>query len=324
MPLPKMNDKRVMLLKKGKTGSGPVVYWMQRDQRVKDNWALVHAYNRAVHEGVPLVVIFCLVPTFMEAAVRQYGFMLKGLKQVEKDLKGLNIPFYLLAGNPAEEIPKSIGKLKAAELITDFNPLKTARNWKKHVAEKISIPFYQVDAHNIVPCWAASDKTEFAAHTLRPKIHKALPEFLDDFPKLKKMKRPDLQFPDFVSLQVIKTLKINFDVEEVDWLESGEAAAHKTLQKFISKKLDAYNKMRNDPNAGALSNLSPYLHFGQIAAQRIALEVQKSEAADEAKKAYLEELIVRRELSDNFCFFNKKYDSFEGFHQWAKKTLNEH
>jgi deoxyribodipyrimidine photo-lyase len=324
MPLPKMNDKRVMLLQKGKKGSGPVVYWMQRDQRVKDNWAFVHAYNRAVHEGVPLVVIFCLVPNFLEAAIRQYGFMFKGLKQVEKDFKELNIPFYLLAGKPAEEIPEFIGKLKAVELIADFNPLKTARNWKKHVAEKINISFYQVDAHNIVPCWAASDKTEFAAHTLRPKIHKALPEFLDGFPKLKKMKRPDIQFPDFIPAQLIETLKINVDVEEVDWLESGEAAAKKTLQKFISKKLDAYNKMRNDPNAEALSNLSPYLHFGQIAAQRIALEVQKSDASDESKEAYLEELIVRRELADNFCFFNKKYDSFEGFHQWAKKTLNDH
>ncbi len=321
---PGMNDKRVMRLQKGKKGSGPVVYWMQRDQRVKDNWALVHAYNRAVHEGVPLVVIFCLVPNFSEAAIRQYGFMLKGLKQVEKDFKRLNIPFYLLTGEPTEEIPKSTGKLKAAELITDFNPLKTARNWKKQVAQKIDIPFYQVDAHNIVPCWVASDKTEFAAHTLRPKIHKALPDFLDGFPKLKKMKRPGLKFKDFVSGQVIKTLEINFDVEKVDWLEAGEAAAHQTLQKFISQKIEAYNEMRNDPNAGALSNLSPYLHFGQIAAQRIALEVQNSDAADKTKQAYLEELIVRKELSDNFCFFNKKYDSFDGFHQWAKKTLNDH
>jgi deoxyribodipyrimidine photo-lyase len=38
----------------------------------------------------------------------------------------------------------------------------------------------------------------------------------------------------------------------------------------------------------------------------------------------LEELIVRKELSDNYCFFNTNYDSFNGFHDWAKETLNKH
>lgn len=73
-----------------------------------------------------------------------------------------------------------------------------------------------------------------------------------------------------------------------------------------------------------MSNLSSYLHFGQISAQRVALEVQPFIEYAESQKSFLEELIVRRELSDNFCFYNKYYDSFEGFPNWAKKTLNEH
>ena len=66
------------------------------------------------------------------------------------------------------------------------------------------------------------------------------------------------------------------------------------------------------------SGLSPYLHFGQIAAQRVALEVMGSASPTDARKAFLEELIVRRELSDNFCFYNPLYDRLDGFPAWAR------
>jgi deoxyribodipyrimidine photo-lyase len=96
------------------------------------------------------------------------------------------------------------------------------------------------------------------------------------------------------------------------------------LGQFIAERLPGYDTDRNDPNRSGQSGLSPYLHFGQISAQRVALEVRKADARPEAKAAFLEELIVRRELSDNFCFYNPAYDSFEGFHSWAKATLNAH
>jgi deoxyribodipyrimidine photo-lyase len=37
-----------------------------------------------------------------------------------------------------------------------------------------------------------------------------------------------------------------------------------------------------------------------------------------------EEIFVRKELAENFCHFNKNYDKFDGFRDWAKTTLNEH
>ncbi|MDZ7766085.1 MAG: hypothetical protein U5K00_16975 [Melioribacteraceae bacterium] len=120
------------------------------------------------------------------------------------------------------------------------------------------------------------------------------------------------------------SLKINFDVKEVDWIKPGENNARKMLDSFFEERLSDYNEKRNDPNENVLSNLSPYLHFGQISAQRIAMETSSRKHSVETKDAFLEELIVRRELSDNFCFYNKDYDSFDGFPEWAKKTLNEH
>jgi deoxyribodipyrimidine photo-lyase len=113
-------------------------------------------------------------------------------------------------------------------------------------------------------------------------------------------------------------------VNVVGWRKPGEKAAQSALYGFVEEKLGGYDRDRNNPNKTGQSDLSPYLHFGHISAQRIALEVIKEKAASESRDAFLEELIVRRELSDNFCFYNDHYDSVEGFPEWAKKTLDQH
>jgi len=177
-----INSKRVRLLQKGNDTKGPIVYWMSRDQRAHDNWALLFAQELALKNNKPLAVIFNLIPNFLEATIRQYGFMLKGLQEVESELYRYNIPFFLTSGKPEIEIPKTLKNINASTLISDFDPLKIKRMWKRDVAKNISIPFYEVDAHNIVPCLYVSDKIEFAAYTIRPKIHKALIELMDEFP----------------------------------------------------------------------------------------------------------------------------------------------
>jgi deoxyribodipyrimidine photo-lyase len=319
-----INEKRVRLLQKGNETNGPIVYWMSRDQRVHDNWALLFAHKLAIENKRSLVVLFNLVPDFLEATIRQYGFMLKGLKEVELELKKYNIPFILTSGKPEDEIPNRLKSLNASILVSDFDPLKIKRKWKRDVAKKITIPFYEVDSHNIVPCLYVSNKLEFAAYTIRPKIHKALIEFIDEFPPLKKLNKSEITVDKIDWNKVEKLLKINFGVKEVGCIKPGEIEAEKTFHHFLKNKFENYHEFRNDPTKDYQSNLSPYLHFGQISAQRIVLETGKFDGNPESKKVFLEELIVRRELSDNFCYYNKNYDSFEGFHDWAKTSLNEH
>jgi deoxyribodipyrimidine photo-lyase len=321
-----VNRKRVRILKEADKKTGPIVYWMSRDQRVRDNWALLFAQELALQEDVPLAVAFCLAPTFLGATMRHYGFMLSGLHEVEKNLAEKNIPFFLLPGLPPSEIPRFVRKNSGVgTLVTDFDPLRIKRKWKEAVAQNIDIPFYEVDARNTVPCWIASPKQEYGAYTLRPKIKRALPEFLEDFPGLGKHTISWKGKPGKIGWgEVEKSLRVDRAVSEVDWIEPGENAAHKVMREFIKKKLGLYNGERNDPTKDAQSNLSPYLHFGHISAQRIALEVRNSVADEESREAFLEELIVRRELSDNFCFHNNDYDNFEGFPDWAKKTLHDH
>lgn len=319
-----INPKRIRILQEGKLKNGPVIYWMQRDQRVHDNWALLYAQDLAIKNNVPLLIVFNLVTEFLEATIRQYGFMLKGLEEVESGLKKYKIPFYLLTGDAGKTIPSFIIETGAGILVTDFNPLKIVRRWKKSVAQNIDIPFHEVDAHNIVPCLIASNKVEFGAYTIRPKINRLLPEFLDEFPEVRKMKPGGINSSAIDWKKLSKYLNINFTVAEVDWLKPGEKGAQRTLDDFIRNKFVFYNDSRNDPNSDTTSNLSPYFHFGHISPQRAALILQPLTEHFESQKSFLEEMIVRRELSDNFCYYNTKYDSFDGFPEWAKESLDRH
>ncbi|MGD2294726.1 MAG: deoxyribodipyrimidine photo-lyase [Candidatus Aminicenantes bacterium] len=321
-----MKTERVRILKKAKEKPGPVVYWMSRDQRAHDNWALLFAQHIALKKKVSLGVAFCLIPQFLRATIRQYGFMLQGLRETEKNLEAKSIPFFLLTGSPEEEIARFVSQHGVSALVTDFDPLRLKKVWKKDVLNKIDIPVYEVDAHNIIPCWIASPKQEYAAYTFRPKVKRLLSEFVDDLPNLRKHPFYGWKEKDMLTdwSRVKRSLKIDRKVFEVDWIKPGEKEAKQMLNNFIQHKLSGYGAKRNDPAQDGQSNLSPYLHFGHISAQRVAHEIQKRNPNASGKRAFLEELIVRRELADNFCFYNEFYDDFRGFPDWAKKTLDEH
>ena len=131
-----INRARVRPLNEARPGPGPVVYWMSRDQRVRDNWALLYAQELALSLGQPLGVVFCLAPAFLGATLRQYGFMLKGLEEVAGDLADLNLPFFLLTGEPARELPGFVAHHRVGAVVSDFSPLRLVRGWKTAVAAR--------------------------------------------------------------------------------------------------------------------------------------------------------------------------------------------
>lgn len=315
---------RIRLLNKASPGKGPVVYWMSRDQRSRDNWALLFALQLAEEHRKDMMVVFTLSPSFPEANIRHYAFMLKGLHETGKHLSGYNIPFMVIPGNPPDTIKQLISEMKISYLVTDFDPLKIKRAWKKNVCDATDITVFEVDAHNIVPCFQVSSKQEFGAYTIRPKIHRLLNEYMVEFPEIKSRQGTSYQKQATGQSWLENTNKYDQSVPEVNWILPGEMKAHEQMEIFLSDRLPSYNSDRNDPNLNALSDLSPYLHFGQISAQRIALEILKRFSRGENADAFLEELIVRRELSDNYCLFNPDYDNFSGIPAWASKTLNEH
>ena len=320
-----VKSERIYNIKTGVKQEGTIAYWMSRDQRMNDNWALLFALELSLKFKQPLAVVFCLAGNFPGATLRHYDFMLKGLQEVETGLKQKNIPFYLLQGNPSQILTDFITEYNVAHLVTDFDPIRIKRQWKEELISKTNIIIYEVDAHNIVPCLAASPKLEFGAYTIRPKIKKLLPHFIDEFPPLENQENQEVfKFKDTDWISAHTFPNPDPAVPPVKWLQPGEKAALNILNIFLNQKLEKYSDKRNDPNEDASSNLSPYLHFGHISAQRVALEIMKNLPGNASTESFLEELIIRRELSDNYCFHNPDYDRFGGFPEWARKTLNEH
>ncbi len=320
-----MNENRIRLLQKGISLIGPIVYWMSRDQRLKDNWALNFAIELSQKHQQPIVIIFNLTDDFPVATLRAYSFMLEGLQEQQELANKLNIQFIIKIGKPEINIPSFVHQISASNLISDFDPLKIKRFWKREIAKKINIPFWEVDAHNIIPAFYVSQKQEYGSYTLRPKINKNLMIFLDEFPELEKQKNSlDLNEEAIQPDKILEGLNIDRTVPIVSEFIAGEIYAEQILFDFIENKLSRYNKFRNNPNYNVQSSLSPYLHFGQISAQKIVMELYKRNLNDENAKAFLEEIVVRRELSDNYCYYNQNYDNFQGFPIWSQHTLNEH
>ena len=308
---------------------------MWRDKRVQDNWALLYAQKIALERNVPLHVVCCVPPSFGEMTIRHFTFMLEGLKEVAEECALLNITFHLLAGSPPDLLsPQFLSSLQVGLLVADFSPLRQHRAWLEQILaslkEEGEVSVHQVDAHNVVPVLVTSDKQEYAARTIRPKITKKLSEYLTEFPPV--IEQPvayqgKVAAPD--TLAVYETLTVDregWGVETVQQLFTpGTTAALENLKQFVEARLKQYNSSRNDPNVEALSNLSPWVNMGQISMQRAVLYVkQHGKKYSESVAAFVEEAVIRKELSDNFCYFNKNYDSVAGATDWAQKTLNEH
>ena len=316
---------RLHHLHHGQHGPGPVLYWMSREQRCHDNWGLLYAQEQALIHQRPLLVIFCLDLAYPAANRRHFSFLLHGLQQVEEQLQQLAIPFFLLQGEPVSSLLHLSSQTRPLLLVTDFDPLRLKRQWQEELAQQAHFPIMEVDGHNIVPCRLASSKREYGAYTLRPKLRLLLEEFLIEPPALQPHpfawtgETPPPWQPDDLLNQVSDQ-----SVREVQWLTPGPQAGLAMLNSFCCHKLDTYDQQRNNPCLDGQSNLSPYLHFGQLSAQRVAWQVEQQRCRPEAKADFLEELIVRRELSDNFCHYEPHYDQFSAFPAWAQQSLNEH
>ena len=214
----------------------------------------------------------------------------------------------------------------ASLVVSDRGYLKIQKAWRNYAAEHMDCPLIQVESDVVVPVEETSPKEEYAAATIRPKIHRKLEQFLVPLKETKPVADSlSLTFDSFKVEDVDKALselQIDKTVKKVNYLRGGTEEARKHLDVFIDEKLEHYAELRNDPTLDYLSLMSPYLHFGQISPLFIALSVSRTRSS--GKEAYLEELIVRRELSMNFVFYNERYDSFESIPNWARKSLKAH
>ncbi|MFO7653725.1 MAG: deoxyribodipyrimidine photo-lyase [Candidatus Krumholzibacteriia bacterium] len=325
MPSP-VHPDRVRPLNAAAPGPGPVLYWMRRDQRARDNDALRRAWELAAEQGAPLGVCFALGPDCLGVSRRHDRFLLNGLAGCARELAGQGIPFFLLTGDPGAEVPALAARVGAGAVVADYSPLRPIRRWSEAAAHRLDVLCEEVDAHNVVPVWRASDRREYAARTLRPKLRRLLPAFLTE-PVGAPLPAPApwpaaAAAPDPGAVSSVS--RAAADGRDHDVFPPGEGPAGAALAAFLRERLEGYDRGRNDAAWQGQSDLSPYLRFGQLAPRRAAWEAQRAAAPAADRDAFLEELIVRRELADNFCHHEPRYDTWEALPEWGRRTLDEH
>lgn len=305
-------------------GGSYVLYWMQAAQRVRYNHALEFAVRKGNELKQPVVVVFCVVNSYPEANARHYHFMLEGLREVREQLADRGIGMVVRVGEPEAIVPILAGK--ASLVVVDGGQLRVQRKWRRDVAQRVDCTMFEVETNLVVPVQEASWKEEFSAGTFRPRITKKLDYYLVGLRhhgvkhSSMSLESDGLDMSD--TGKVVRELGVDSSVPAVKDFKGGTGQAERLLRRFIRTQLNRYPESSNDPAADCVSDMSPYLHFGQISPLYIALQIIKAGGA--GKDAYLEQLIVRRELSHNFVFYSRDYDKFKCLPAWAVRTLNFH
>jgi deoxyribodipyrimidine photo-lyase len=303
---------------------------MQRAERGIDNHALDVAVHMANELGLPLVVFFSGINNFPYANLRHYCFLNQGLRDVEEDLAERGIGFVMRRA-PHEDHLQFFHDVGAAMVIGDENPMREPERWRTLISKRLTIPFWTVDADVIVPS-RMLEKAQFAARTIRPRLKRLLPDFMQPYenPKAaKSWQRPKGLLVDDVQLDMTRGWKeLDRSVLPVEEFIGGTHAARKRLKMFVGSMLGSYDRERNRPEVDGTSMLSMYLHFGHIGPLTIALAIEEAVREDMSLRtnadAYLDQLITWRELCVNYVLYNDKYDSLEGAEPWALKTIAEH
>ncbi len=310
-----------------------VLYWSQMNRRVDNNHALQWAIQRANELHLPVLYYEGLTCTYPEANDRLHTFVLEGVPETARRLaeRGIGYCFYLRRRkSDANDVLYRLAA-GAACIVTDDYPTFIAAGHNASVPDKLKIAFEAVDSSCIVPMNVLA-KREYAAYTIRPKITKLLPQHLVPCPDVDPAVRWSAATPEFHTTvtaaniaELVASCEINHAVAPSISYTGGRLAAERTLNHFLDENLRRYARERNSPASHATSDLSPYLHFGQISSLEIALAA-KAHAAEHKLIAdeFLEELIVRRELAFNYARHVQNPGSLSNLPDWVRQTLLKH
>ena len=305
-----------------------VLYWSQMNRRAEYNQALYYAIRIGNSLKLPVLFYEGLTCTYPYASDRLHTFILEGVTQTAAALRrrGIGYRFYLrrTRTDPDDAVYRLAAD--AAALVTDDYPTFVAAAHNARVPAKLDVPYYAVDASCVVPM-NLLDKREYAARTIRPKIHKLLPRYLAPYMGAKPVRRwtGQVEWPRERVPELVSSCQVDHSVKPSLEFRGGAAEARRRLNEFLTHRLRRYAKERNEPALHATSNLSPYLHFGHISALEVALAVRDHAAAHQTDAdAFLEELIVRRELAFNFCRHVARPDSLESLPEWIRMNLRAH
>lgn len=315
------------LNKKGICAGRFVLYWMQQSQRAEFNHALEYSVMQANEQSLPLLVVFGLTKKYPDANIRHYTFMLEGLAETQKALEKRGIRMIVREGHPPDVAFEQ--SLSAAVVICDRGYLRHQKIWRDELAAKAPCLVLQVESDVVIPIREVSRKAEYAARTIRPRIKKNLDKFLQPVPEIS-LKVDSLRIQmDELDLSSLETVTRNLDSDRevfavTPFFQGGTNQARNRFEKFLHENIDQYDRHGNQPQTDDISQMSPYLHFGQTSPVYMALKVIGSGAEQNAKDAFMEQLVVRRELAINYVEYTPGYDQSDAIPKWAQKTLDEH
>ena len=314
-------------------GASYVLYWTGANRRVEGNHALAHAATLANELKLPLLYYEPLTCAYPSANDRLHTFILEGVPDNAARLhsKGIGYCFHLRRrfSDPADTIFQLAAK--AAAVISDDYPTFYPAYQNATVPPQLACTCYAVDSSCVIPM-NRFEKRQYAAYTIRPRVQKLLPEYL------KPVEVPHVhhRFTENISSwhleverkhipAIVASCEIDHSVPPSISFTGGSEAAELHLKHFLHENLKRYPEGRNEPGQRATSNLSPYLHFGQIGALDVALAVREYAAEHELSSAeFIEELTVRRELAFNFLRFADQKNWLANLPDWAQATLRDH
>jgi deoxyribodipyrimidine photo-lyase len=331
-----LEEKRITCLQDRPVNSNGqyVLYWVQSNKRAESNHALNFAIDQANDMNLPLIVYEQLSCNYPYACDRIQQFILENARELAQRFRNRGIRYCFNLERDRKQRLRMLPRLgkDAALLVTDDFPAYIVPSQSRWVAKRLDIPCFAIDSCGIVPLKAFS-KQEFAARTIRPKVHRLLPLWFNEpvkTPRLEidstgfKLDWDEFRFGEEKLGTVISSCPINHRIRPSPLFAGGYRAGRRMLAEFLSNKLDDYAVKKNKPEIDGTSNLSPYFHFGMLSVQEVALAAQASGRNPASVEAFLEELIVRRELSFNFCRFSSNYESLESLPRWVQKTLSQH
>lgn len=337
-----------------------VLYWMIAARRTHDNFALDRAIEHAKRLNIPLLVLEALRVAYPFASDRFHRFVLDGMAENALAFDKAGIAYHAYVEPEAgagSGLLQALAK-DAALVVTDDFPCFFLPRMLSAAGKQLAVQLEAVDTNGVLPM-RAFDKAFFRAFDFRRAMQKSFAEHWAARPvaaPLSRLDLPKLAFPRAIrerwpsassellrgDASALAALPIDHRVPIVGY-RGGLRAAKKTLSEFIERKLERYEEDRNHPDKGATSGLSPYLHFGHLSAHRIVSAIAEREEWSPADlgarargeragfwqmhpsaEAFLDQLIVWRELGLNYCSHETDYQSFASLPQWAQKTLSEH
>jgi deoxyribodipyrimidine photo-lyase len=310
-----------------------VLYWAQMNRRVDANHGLLYAIEIANRHRLPVLFYEGLTCSYEYANDRLHTFILQGVPDNAERLKrlGLGYVFYLRRRQESANNILYLLARDAAAVVTDDYPTFIAREHNRRVPDKLDVAYYVVDSSCVVPMRLIAER-QYGAYTIRPRIHRLLSKYLVKPDEVRAQQRFRGAIPEFHTPvrardipELVASCEIDHSIAPSLSFRGGRDRAEQLLEYFLGHHLKDYANERNEPSKHATSHMSPYLHFGQMSSLEIAVAVR--EYAEKHKlmaDAYLEELIVRRELAFNYVSHVEQPERLENLPEWCRKNMRAH